>query len=103
MKLFYQPSRCFSHLICAFTVLLLTGIDAYADDLSVSDWVYFEDDAQLQSPLEALQVFSREADSAEGEPTQRVHSYSPPFNVGNVDKYFWFHSRLQNDSDQSQV
>lgn len=28
-------------------------------------------------------------------------SYQQPFNVGNMDKYFWFHVRLQAGQQQS--
>jgi signal transduction histidine kinase len=103
MKLFYQPNRCFSQLICMFVVLLFAARNAYAGDLQVSDWLYFEDSAQIQQPLAALQVFSRGEALAEGEQRGLIRSYKPPFNVGNVDKYFWFHSRLQNNSEQAQM
>ena len=101
MKIFYQPVISHSQFICLlFSVLMMgsAGNAVAVAGLQQTDFVYFEDtDPVLSDPLQALSVFTTDGDA-----TISVQSYQPPFNVGNVDKYFWFHSRLTNHSEQPQ-
>jgi len=81
---------------------LSLGSTCYAgstDGLHRSEFVYFEDNGPIEKPLAALQVFTEQSQTREGKPLSFILTYEPPFNVGNVDKYFWFHTRLHNTAD----
>jgi signal transduction histidine kinase len=99
----------YSHFICAIFLVLSCSVNGHAETLQQGDWRYFEDtapgdSAQIQQPLDALQVFDQ-AEALQEKQAERVHVYQQPFNVGNVDKYYWFHVRLtpapQIDQQQS--
>ncbi len=93
MKLFYQPAIRYSHFICALFFVLAFAAGSHADTLQQGEWRYFEDTVKIQQPLDALQVFQA-ADALQNNQSELVHRYQQPFNVGNVDQYFWFHIRL---------
>lgn len=80
-----------------FVLMLMSAGIAYGDELQGSEWRYFEDAGRIQQPLDALKLFSSSGAWSDVAALPPVITYQQPFNVGNVDKYYWFHHRLQRD------
>lgn len=75
-------------ILYLFVLLVNTHALASLENIAITDFVYFENDASVNSPEQALASFNQAAIN--------IKEFQPAFNVGNVDQYFWFHSKLEN-------
>jgi len=110
MKLFYKvPVLSIVQITClapwpcrtllAVLVLLSVSVSAQAAGYSPVTFSYFESTrdavAGIDDPLQAIAVFETQDERFD------IRSSETPFNIGNVDKTFWFHTRIVNSGDTS--
>lgn len=120
MKLFYKSIRLsirvirreqflklYLVIVCLFGMQVSTAASIQhsktqarsVNPLHITDFIYVKDDRHIDDVYQAKQLFEKDGKSGVA-----VRSYTAPFNVGNVDQFYWFYTQIDNDaSDAKQL
>lgn len=77
-------------LVMLFCLLVSTYSFSGSNDnqLQQADFIYYVDNKPEYDPLKSLLVFNTAKEST-------LTEFTPPFNAGNTNQFYWFHTRLK--------